>query len=184
MIEHPRRLSALGAFLFIAALAPTRVAAQPANVAAGHGDWVYAVRPGDTLWAIGRAHLIRPDDWPQVQRLNRLTSDRLVPGMRLRIPFDLMRLRPVPARVLAARGDAHVLRAGGQRATLAPDRLIYAGDAIDTGPDGSATVAFADESTMLIGPSTRVAFDLLASLVRRAWWTRGCASIAAAYDPA
>src|SRR5262245_32730894 len=64
-------------------------------------EWIYTIRPGDTLWDLGHELLARPHEWPRVQRLNGLPDEnRLVPGRRLRIPFDLMRIRPVPASVV------------------------------------------------------------------------------------
>lgn len=127
-------------------------------------EWIYSIRPGDTLWDIGHELLARPHDWRLVQRLNQLPdADRLVPGMRLRIPFDLMRMRPVPARAIEVSGNTVVVRADGKRTALGPEMPLYSGDAVETGANGSASVAFADGSTMLLGANARMLFDRLAS---------------------
>jgi hypothetical protein len=165
MTDLYRRVSEIGAMVIVVALVPGYLAAQPATTAATRpGDWTYTVRPGDSLWAIGRSHLVHPSQWPTLQRINRLGSDRLRPGMRLRIPFDMMRLRPTPATVLAASGPATVIRTDGQRAPLSAGMPLYVGDAIETGDPGSASIGFADDSTMLIGSNARVVFDLLAGV--------------------
>jgi hypothetical protein len=127
-------------------------------------EWIYSIRPGDTLWALGRELLARPHEWPRVQQLNRLRdADRLVPGMRLRIPFELMKIRPVPARAIEVSGTTAVIRVDGSRVALATDMPLYSGDAVETGANGSASIGFADGSTVLLGANARMVFDRLAS---------------------
>ena len=74
-----------------------------------------------------------------------------------------MRIRPVPARAIEVSGSAVVIRADGQRAALAPEMPLYSGDAVETGANGSASVAFADGSTVLLAANARMLFDRLAS---------------------
>lgn len=37
-------------------------------------EWRYSVRPGDNLIRFGKQHLINPDNWLVLQKLNRLTT--------------------------------------------------------------------------------------------------------------
>ncbi len=126
------------------------------------GEWVYSVRRGDTLTAIGRVFLASPGDWPRLQQLNRLSPDaQLRTGMPLRIPFAWMRQQPLPAVVSDAGGDGRLERANGTAAPLARGLQIYPGDALVTGAGGSAAVTFADESRLLVAQESRVVFDVL-----------------------
>jgi len=55
-----------------------------------HEDTVYVVRKGDTLSEIARRY---STTWPQIMLANRLTSDRIDPGDRLKITYDMPEIR-------------------------------------------------------------------------------------------
>ena len=156
MSERPRRRAPVhGIVLVLVCAVGARAQTPPASPEPT--EWIYSIRPGDTLWALGRELLARPHEWPLVQRLNQLPdADRLVPGMRLRIPFELMRIRPAPARAIEVSGNAVVVRADGRRAALAAEMPLYAGDAVETGGNGSASIGFADGSTVLLSANARM----------------------------
>lgn len=128
-------------------------------------DWLYTVRPGDTLWGLSETYLLDVSYWRQLRSLNAVADpEHLPPGLRLRIPIAWLRLQPVPVRVVAASGTAiGVTTRSGQRVpvALAADMEFFAGDSIETGGDGSVSLAFADGSRMTVGGDARLVFDTL-----------------------
>jgi nucleoid-associated protein YgaU len=75
--------------LGIAAFAPAQPlpAAGAPDKASSAPAWLYSVRPGDTLISLGQRHLVDPQRWDVVQRLNRIADPhRIPPGTVLRIP--------------------------------------------------------------------------------------------------
>lgn len=137
-------------------------ASQPPSAAE---EWVYTVRPGDTLWKLSREYLASVALWPRLQSLNRIADPlRLAPGTRVRIPFAWMRAQPAAARVVETRGTAVATKAGtGTVVALAPGLLIEPGDTVMTGEGGSATVELADGSRVLLGADGRIVFDVLSA---------------------
>lgn len=53
--------------------------------------WVYEVRRGDSLWKIADRYLGAGSRYREIMELNGLTSDRLLPGMQLKIPGEAYR---------------------------------------------------------------------------------------------
>jgi hypothetical protein len=143
---------------------PLVVFAQPTPPPSAD-EWVYTVRPGDTLWSISGEYLESAEAWPHLQVLNRVaTPTRLSPGTRLRIPFALMKRQPTPVRVIAVQGRVEVVRAAASGAEpLESGASLRSGDAVTTGHDGSAGFEFADGSRMVLGANGRVVFDILSA---------------------
>lgn len=143
--------------------------AQPAPVSAvapsaSLDEWTYAVRPGDSLWALSREYLRSVAHWRRLQIRNRVADPmRLAPGTRLRIPFDWMKVRPAPARVVDVRPGTLLLRGAAGPTALEAGAEIQPGDVLTTAGDGSAMVEFADGSRLLVGPNARVVFDVLSA---------------------
>jgi hypothetical protein len=61
-------------------------------------------------------------------------------------------------QVKTASGEVTLERGGGRRTLVAGER-VYAADVLATGADGSCGVTFADDSTMALGPHTRLSLD-------------------------
>jgi hypothetical protein len=66
-----------------------------------------------------------------------------------------------PGRLKIARGAVHVER-GGQRVPATVGAPIREGDVVVTGADGSAGIAFADDSLLSLGPNSRLSIDRFA----------------------
>jgi hypothetical protein len=128
-------------------------------------EWIYTVRPGDTLWSVSGEFLESTANWPSLQKLNRVAEPtRLAPGTRLRIPFALMKKRPAPARAVEQRGRVELWRAGTTKSEpLESGASLNAGDALVTGPDASVAVEFADGSRVVLGANARMTFDALSA---------------------
>ena len=126
-------------------------------------EWIYTVRPGDNLWDLSERHLVSVNYWPRLQRLNGVVDPyRLPPGSRLRIPIRWLKVQPIPARIVAVTKDSQLTRArGGPPEDLAVGTLLYAGDVLQTGADGSVTIGFADGSRLLVSPNSRIQMDRL-----------------------
>ncbi|MBA4108189.1 MAG: hypothetical protein C0487_01140 [Leptothrix sp. (in: Bacteria)] len=128
--------------------------------AAGDGAFYqHQARPGDTLIGLGQTLLIRPADWPQLAKLNRIDNPRRIPiGTMLRIPVSLMKSKPAQGSVLAVVGQAMLAPARGTAAPALVGSPIAAGTQITTGPNGYVTVQLADGSLLRIqaATSTRV----------------------------
>ena len=151
-----RRAPWLGgfAFLVVAALWPGFSLGQ---------DWIYTVRPGDTLWDLSERHLLDVSYWQRLQAYNDVSDPwRMPPGLRLRIPIRWLKVQPAPARVVAAAGGGTVTRAGSSStSSLVEGTLLHAGDTVELAASGSATLEFADGSRLLIAPGSVVRMDSL-----------------------
>lgn len=120
-------------------------------------DWIYAVRPGDTLIDIGEAYLRRAGDWPQLQSLNAVDDPRrLMPGTRLRIPLELLRRDAAVATVIHVRGEVSRTDQGGQSVRLAAGGTLQTGDVLATAADSNASLRFVDGSRLLVSEQSRI----------------------------
>jgi hypothetical protein len=132
---------------------------------AGHAaDWLYTVRPGDNLWTLADRYLSSPARWPGLARYNGLDEpDRLIPGSLLRIPVAWLRIRPVAAELVAARGQVELLRPDGASGPAGAGARLGGGEILITGAEAAATVRLAGGTVVEIGPESRVAFDALSA---------------------
>ena len=126
-------------------------------------DWVYTVRPGDHLWNITERYTKSLDYWKPLLRLNKLERPReMPPGTRIRIPVRWLKLQPVPANVVTVSGEARRIRdPGGSTVPLEAGMELELGDIIETSPNGSLTLEFADGSQLLVRPDTRLSLDTI-----------------------
>jgi len=126
-------------------------------------EWIYSVRPGDTLWDLTETHLTSMRYWPRLQQLNAVKDPwKLPPGTRLRIPIAWLKVQPASAQVVATQGSAQaVLAATGETVAVAAGLRLSAGDTIQTGPEASVTLEFGDGSRLLVEPESRLVLDEL-----------------------
>ncbi|WP_348014810.1 FecR domain-containing protein [Rhodoferax sp.] len=114
-------------------------------------DFIYTVQPGDHPWNLAERYLKRPSLALALRQRNQIADDhRIPPGTQLRIPKDWLKLESTQVTLLAVAGDT-MLRQGSTpaRAAIAGERL-QAPSGLHTGPDGSATLQFADGSRVLV----------------------------------
>lgn len=127
-------------------------------------EWIYTVRPGDTLWHLSEQHLVEASLVGRLQELNNVSDPmHMPPGLRLRIPIRWLRVQPSPARVAAAENNGGTItRAGaGPTVPLAEGTFLHSGDTVKVSPIGSATIEFADGSELLAGPGSVIRMDAL-----------------------
>lgn len=126
-------------------------------------DWIYTIRPGDTLWHVSERYLKDASYYRRIQNHNNIQSPRdLDPGTQLRIPIAWLKLEPAPVKVLHVRGQVEVIRAAdGTSHPLRAGDTLRIGDQIQTGHDSSASVQFADGSILAALSNVRLSFDTL-----------------------
>lgn len=131
-------------------LPPHNMAQAAAPAAQPEPEFVYRIQPRDTLIGLSRRLLLQPRRWPELQSRNRIANpNNIPPDTPLRIPYAWLKLRPDTAQVLAVAGT--VTRGG---VPVAQGEVLPEGTVIETGADGSATLAFADGSVATLQKSS------------------------------
>jgi hypothetical protein len=124
-------------------------------------DWIYTVRPGDTLWDLTRRHLNHMGYVERLQTANHVADPHLLPpGKRLRIPLRWARRRPSAATVVDTGGYCTVTPGGGPgpRTIRAGDQLA-AGDSVHCAADSYATLEFEDGSQLRVQPDSQIRLE-------------------------
>jgi hypothetical protein len=158
-----KRIAAAGLLsLGIAALAQTPPTAGATGNTSGVPAWLYSVRPGDTLISLGQRHLVDPQRWDVVQKLNRIADPhRIPPGTVLRIPASLLRSSPGQAILKTVHGSARWREADGSWKTAAAGQALPAGAELQTEPLASATLELANGTQLRIHPGSTLVLDTL-----------------------
>lgn len=128
-------------------------------------DWIYTVRPGDTIWTLSGKYLKHQGYWRRLQAHNRVTEpDRLQPGSRLRFPVSWLRIQPAAVRVVDIRGEVEGTAPDtGQAFTPAPGQALGSGMRLRTGAGASITLEFADGSRLLLQERSDLTLDTLSA---------------------
>ena len=141
-------------------------------------DWLYTVRPGDQLWKLAQNYCGTHTRWSDLAAHNQLADpNHLRPGTRLRFPLAWLTSGPAAVELVYVKGDVRLVRAAATSDTGAAATGAQAAEAIEgvagaqlttgdrllTGLLSFATVRFADESRLRLGPSSEVVFDALTS---------------------
>lgn len=131
-------------------------------------QYPHTVRAGDTLIGIAESLLVRPADWPGLQKINRIANPRrLVPGSIINIPVAWLKEEAARGEVVTVAGN--VSGADGQR--LAPGRTLEPGSLIRTGHDGYATLRTPDGAEVLITPSSEAQVSRLSRYVNTSFFS-------------
>ena len=126
-------------------------------------DWVYTVRPGDSIWQLSQEYLKNPNLWPSVQKLNNISNAQAMrPGTRITIPVEWLKHAPKPAKIITSHGDVTLTKDGKVHA-VTPPAMINSGDTLSSGNNSSATIEFADGSLLILQPNSEVSMDSLGS---------------------
>lgn len=127
------------------------------STASAQEDWQYTLRPGDSLWKICDRFAQQPDAcWRELASYNGLNNPHsLSPGDTLRVPIDWLKEKPISATARSVSGEVLLYpAAGGTPLVVTDGQAIDFGDALETGMDGSVRVHFADQSVVLVKPSS------------------------------
>ncbi len=137
------------------------IAALVTGTATAH-DYLYTVRPGDTLWDLSEKYIKRGVAYTRrLQELNGVDDpEHLQPGSKLRFPIQWLKIQPAPATVNQVLGSARARTVDSeQEQALSEGHKISVGDVVITGEDGNVVVEFADGSRLLIRANSEVVFD-------------------------
>ena len=118
------------------------------SAVAAEQQWIYPVKPGDTLIGVAETYLLTEHSWQELQSHNQVGNVRRLPtGSTLRIPVSWLKPLGMIARVISVKGDVTRQTADGQSGlAIAPDQLLLEGETLRTGPDSSALIEFNDGS--------------------------------------
>lgn len=124
-------------------------------------EWIYVVRPGDTLWTLTERHLKHLGYVTRLQAANGVDNPyALPPGMRLRIPLDWSRRRPGVARVVGHGGTCTLARDGGAAPVgIAMGAELSVGDEVTCAANSYVTLEFEDGSQLRVQPDSQIHLD-------------------------
>ncbi|MGE4088081.1 MAG: FecR domain-containing protein [Immundisolibacter sp.] len=124
-------------------------------------EWIYVVRPGDTLWTLTERHLKHFGYVTRLQAANGVDNPyALPPGMRLRIPLDWSRRRPGVARVVGHGGTCTLARDGGAAPVgIAMGAELSVGDEVTCAANSYVTLEFEDGSQLRVQPDSQIHLD-------------------------
>lgn len=128
-------------------------------------DWIYRIRPGETLSAISTRFLLPEFSTAQLQAHNNIEDDRGIPvGTEIRIPLEWLLQSPAGARIVFLRGEVDLYHVDDTvAATLKIDDRLELGDRVVTGPSAVVSIRFADSSRLLVGPDSEIILDTLSA---------------------
>lgn len=137
-------------------------ALTPALTLAEEAVWQYSVRPGDTLIALGKQHLINPDDWKTIQQLNQVKNPfQLQAGRVINIPLALVKSGPAYAEVLFVSGDVTWQQSASQFKPIESGQKLGPGARITTKANSKVVIQFADLSKTVINSNSVLVLDAL-----------------------
>ncbi len=135
--------------------------------------YLYKTKQGDTLIGLGGRLLKQPEDWVQIQKLNKVKEPTRIPvGTGLLIPISMLRMGDAPFEVIAVEGVATF---AGQ--PLKAGMSLPAGSTIETSENGFVTIRLAEGTEVQLQSGTKVqvatsqrgsdvgVFDMLVKLV-------------------
>ena len=147
------------AFLTLQVNQHVQAADQPSTSAP---EWRYSVRPGDNLIQFSKRHLINPDDWRVLQKLNKIKNpQRMQLGQILRVPLHLVKQLAAPAEIVLATGQAGILKADKTVVAVTIGQQLSAGTELITGENSKLNIKFADGSIVSMQPKSTMKLDTL-----------------------
>lgn len=125
-------------------------------------EWVYSVRPHDTLIHYGKRHLINPDDWRILQKLNHIKDPYRTPvRSKMRVPLSLVKQGPASATVILASGTAYMLSADKSKKMVVIGQQLNVGDELQTVDKSKLNIRFADGSIVTMQANSTLKLDTL-----------------------
>lgn len=125
-------------------------------------EWVYSVRPHDTLIHFGERHLINPNDWHILQKLNRIKDPYRMPvGSKIRVPLHLVKQGPANAEVVLALGEAYILKASQTKQLVVVGQQLSPGSELQTVDKSKLNIRFADGSIVTMQSNSTLKLDSL-----------------------
>lgn len=128
-------------------------------------DWLYTVRPGDTLWDLCQRYTKEPGCWYKLDKVNGVEFPRrLPPGFVVSFPVDWLKTVPTPVEVSFVDGNVSVrLRQGAEAQAVSVGDKLPIGAHIVT-VQGNVNLLFADGTTMQLEPNSELILDTLSAV--------------------
>ena len=129
-------------------------------------DWLYTVKPGDTVWDLSHSMLKDWRYWKDILKHNNIKDATTIrPGMRIAIPMYEVREETSEARVEAVHGNVQVWRKGNSDPIpLKPGVALSVGDKVATGNNSTALLTLEDDSVILMQEQSELEFTCLRKL--------------------
>lgn len=126
-------------------------------------DWIYTIRPKDSLWALCRTYSKEPDCWLKLVKYNELKNPKdIPPGTRIRIPQVWLKDTTATAEAIAVDGTVHKLEVQTQqRSLLQVGDVLSQNDEVSSQEDGSATLQFVDGSKLFLKSNSLIHLEAL-----------------------
>ncbi|WP_020168219.1 MULTISPECIES: FecR domain-containing protein [Methylotenera] len=125
-------------------------------------EWIYSVRPQDTLIHFGKRHLINPDDWRILQKLNHIKDPYRMPvGSKIRVPLSLVKQGPASAEVILTSGVVYILSVDKSKKLVIVGQQLNVGDELQTADKSKLNIRFADGSIVTMQPNSTLKLDTL-----------------------
>ena len=148
--------------LLLITLGSVQLSAAEVSTNATQPEWLYSMRPGDNLIQFAKQHLINPDDWHVLQKLNQIKKPyRIKTGQMLRVPLHLVKQLPTPAEVALVSGQAGILKTDNSVEPVTAGQKLTAGTALKTGENSKLNIKFADGSIVSMQPNSILKLDTL-----------------------
>ncbi|WP_317930767.1 FecR domain-containing protein [Halioxenophilus sp. WMMB6] len=124
-------------------------------------DWLYSVRPGDTLWDLCLTYTVKKDCWLKLGDYNNVIYPRrLPPGLIIHFPVSWLREAPTPVRLVFFTGDVRYQSQPTEPFVAVTEGASFTlGATIKTGPESVAGLQFGDGSLMRLEPNTTIVLD-------------------------
>jgi hypothetical protein len=128
-----------------------------------HGqEWIYTVRPGDTLWDLIEKYSVNLIYVPKLQALNNIENPKhILPGSTITIPVKWLKKQPAAVEVKSLFGKVMYKPLDLPITELLPEVLLKAGDEVITGDGGSVELIFADGAKIILRANSSLIFDTL-----------------------
>lgn len=124
-------------------------------------EWVYTVKPGDTLWRLTEDFLVDIRYWRRLQSMNYVTQpNNMPPGTTLRIPLKWTKINPSQAMVKNVAGKVTVISKDGKRDAKL-ETFLLVNDEITTDIGASITLEFGDGSVLTLREESKLRLETL-----------------------
>jgi len=128
-------------------------------------DWLYAVRPGDTLWDLCLTYTTRPNCWQTIGEANNVKyARRIPPGTIIKFPIDWLKVIPEPVTITFFRGQVHFKTTVNQELEKASaGKKLAIGTTVIVGENSAATLKFADGSLLILDENSELELNALSA---------------------
>ncbi len=135
---------------------------QPLLAAETGPEWIYSVRPKDTLIHFAKRHLTNPEDWRILQKLNHVKNPYRMPiASKLRVPLYLVKQAPAQATIMAAVGEVYQVSPNQSRQSVVIGQQLDMGAELQTAAKSTLQIRFADGSVVMMQPNSVLKLDTL-----------------------